>query len=156
MKTPFLIALSLTAVVACGGKVVVEAGTISGSGGAGGTSSTVSTADGPGPTTNVATSVVSVGPSSSVTTGTGMSCDPAYTCAEAITPPEGNPDKLCDGTLAAKQYFLLIQCICVDACAIECGNNICAGDDASTPCKTCIADPGKGCGNQFNECANGL
>jgi hypothetical protein len=153
VKKPFLIALGLTAIAACGGKVVVEAGT----GGAGGTTSTASTADGaPEPGTDVATSVVSVGPSTSVTTGTGMSCDPAYTCAEAITSPEVNPDKLCDNTLAAKLYFVLVQCTCVDACAIECGNNFCAGSDETTPCKTCIVDPQKGCGNQFNACANNL
>jgi hypothetical protein len=156
LKKPFLIALGLTAIAACGGKVVVDAGTSSGAGGAGGTASTVSTADGQDPTTDVATSVVSVGPSSSVTTGTGMSCDPNYTCAEALTGSDGDPSKLCDGTLAAKLYDVLVQCICADVCAIECGNNACAGDEASTPCKTCIGDPAQGCGNQFNDCANNL
>ena len=157
MKKPFLIALGLTAIAACGGKVVVEAGATAGTGGAGGTSSTITTADGtPNPTTDgVTTIAVSVGPSSSaVTTGTGMSCDPTYSCAEAFTPPDGDPSKLCDNTLAAKLYDVLVQCICADICTIECGNNGCIGEDASTPCKSCIVDPGKGCGNQFNDCAN--
>ena len=156
MKKPYLIALGLIAIAACGGKVVVEADPITGTGGAGG-SSTFSTADGAPNTTSDGMSIVasSAGPSTvAATVGSGMSCDPAYSCAEAITPPEGDAGKLCDGTLAAKLYDVLFQCICGDTCAIECGNNICAGDEASTPCKSCIADTTMGCGSQFTDCVN--
>lgn len=162
MKKLFLFALGLAAVAACGGKVVVEADTATGTGGAGGTATTITTADGaPNPTTNVSASAsvsvsVAVVSSSAVTTGSGMGgCDPGYTCAEAITPP-GDPANLCDGTVAAKLYDGLVQCICVDACQIECAGNICSGDDLSPSCKTCITDPMLGCGQAFNECINSL
>jgi len=132
---------------ACGGKVVVDA---SGTGGAGGTSTTFTTADGaPDPTTNV-----SVVASSSVTTGSGGSCDPMYTCAEAITPPDIDPGKLCDGSISAALHDALIQCACVDTCAIQCGNSACVGFDGSDSCKACIQDPAMGCAAQLNACAN--
>lgn len=162
MKKPFLFALGLVAVTvaACGGKVVVESSGASGTGGAGGTSTTLTTADGaPNPVTTVA--AVTVGVSSvaatSVTTGTGTSgCDPSYTCAEAITPPAGDPGKLCDGTPGAKQYDALVQCLCADTCQVECAGSVCIGESSSSSCSACLQDPVKGCKNQFDACANGV
>ncbi len=139
---------------ACGGKVVVESSGASGTGGAGGTGSTFTTADGAPNPTNVTVGVSTVA-ATSVTTGTGASCEPTYTCAEAITPPEGDPGKLCEG-VSAQLYDALAQCVCVDACAIECGANTCAGQATSASCNACLTDPVNGCGNEFNACANDL
>lgn len=130
---------------ACGGKVVVDA---SGSGGAGGTDNTISTADGtPDPTSTG-------GPSSSVTTASGASCDPAYTCAEAITPPGADPGKLCEGSSSAALHDALIQCACVERCPNECGDTACVGIDGSAVCKVCIQDPAFGCMPQVEDCAS--
>jgi hypothetical protein len=159
VKKPFLFALGLVAVAvaACGGKVVVESSGGSAAGGAGGTSSTLTTADGaPDPQSVATVGVGSVTAATSVTTGTGTSaCDPAYTCAEAISPPDGDPSKLCEGQ-HAMLYDLLSQCVCVDACAIECSANACAGLQASGPCTACLQDTANGCGNQFSACANDI
>lgn len=124
---------------ACGGKVVVDA---SDSGGAGGTSP--STADG----------TPDVVASASVTTGSGGACDPAYTCAEAITPPDADPGKLCEGSLSAALHEAMIQCACVDACAFECGDTACLGINGSPSCKACIQDPAAGCVTQLEACVN--
>ena len=128
---------------ACGGKVVVDA---SDTGGAGGTSTAVTTADGAPDASVVA--------SSSVTTGSGGSCDPTYTCVQAITPPDVDPAKLCDGSSSAAFYDALIQCACVDTCAIECGSTACIGIDGSPDCKACIQDPAMGCLPQLDACVN--
>ena len=157
---PFLFALGLVAVAACGGKVVVESSGGSGTGGSGGTSTTLTTADGaPDPVTTVG--VVTVGSSvvaaSSVTTGTGTSgCDPSYTCAEAISPPDGDPTKLCDGTVHAKMYDALVQCVCVDTCQVQCAGSVCSGGSPSATCAACLQDTANGCGNQLAECANDI
>ena len=128
---------------ACGGMVVVDA---SDTGGAGGTSGTFTTADGPpNPTTGVF---------ASVTTGSGGTCDPAYTCAQAITPPDVDPAKLCPGSLSAALHDALIQCACVDTCAIECGDTACTGVDGSPECKACIQDQTMGCLTQLEACIN--
>ena len=161
MKKPFLFALGLVAVAvaACGGKVVVESSGASGTGGSGGTSTTLTTGDGAPDTSAVGvTSVaVAVAVAASVTTGTGTSaCDPTYTCAEAITPPAGDPTKLCDNTLGAKLYDALVQCTCVDTCQIECAGSVCVSSTASATCAACLQDPVNGCGDQFNACANDI
>ena len=156
MKKPFLFALGLVAVTvaACGGKVVVESGT----GGAGGTSTSLTTADGaPDPVTNVA--AVTVGASAvaaaSVTTGTGTTtCDPSNTCAAAITPPDGDPTKLCDNTLSAKLYDALVQCTCVDVCQVQCASSVCISGSPGPTCAECLQDPVNGCGNQLASCTN--
>ncbi len=158
MKKPVLFALGLVAITlaACGGKVVVESSGASGTGGAGGTPSSFTTADGaPDPSTSVAVVAVSAVASTSVTTGTGTTgCDPTYTCAEAITPPEGDPNKLCDNTLSGKAYFGFVQCLCVDKCAVQCAASACAGLMPAPTCVTCLQDPMAGCGIPFADCAN--
>lgn len=164
MKKPFLFALGLAAVTAaaCGGKVVVESSGGTGAGGAGGTASTLTTADGaPGQTSIATVGVSTVGVSTvaatSVTTGSGMGgCDPTYTCAEAITPPSGDPGLLCDNTVHTKLYDTLVQCTCADVCQVECSGSVCIGQPASPSCAKCIQDPMSGCGNQFNACANDI
>jgi hypothetical protein len=129
---------------ACGGKVVVDA---SDTGGAGGMGSSISTADGAPDTTSVVASAA-------VTTGSGGPCDPTYTCAEAITPPDVDPGKLCQGSVSAALYDAMIQCACVDACAFECGDTACVGVNGSPSCKACIQDPATGCLPQLEACAN--
>lgn len=163
MKKPFLFALGLVAVTvaACGGKVVVESSGASGTGGSGGTSTTLTTADGaPDPVTTVG--VVTVGSSvvaasSSVTTGTGTSvCDPSYACAQALDPGIGDPSKLCDGSVHAKLYDALVQCICVNTCQVECTGSVCTSGTPSAACSACIQSTMNGCGNQLNACANDI
>ena len=146
VSKPFLIALGLVTVAACGGKVVVDAPSASAAGGAGGTSTTLTTADG-APNTSAFVAV-------SVTTGSGKPCDPTYTCVAAITPPDIDTSKLCEGSVSAALYDALIQCACVDVCAIQCGGNACLGEDGSPSCTACVSDPVMGCSAQFTACAN--
>jgi hypothetical protein len=165
MKKPFPIALGLVAVTvaACGGKVVVESSGASGTGGAGGTTTTFTTGDGaPNTTANVAvsvsvaavTSVTSVAAATSVTTGTGSDCDPTYTCAQAIAPDNGDPTKLCENTLAGKIYYGLVQCVCVDTCAVQCAESACAGFKPGPTCMICLQDTANGCGMHLADCTN--
>jgi hypothetical protein len=149
VKKPFLIALGLSVVAACGGKVVVDAEATSGTGGAGGTSTTISTSDGaPDPMTDVAASTsVSTVASTSITVGSGMSCT---TCAQAATDPLANPSNLCPQ--AAALYNDLAACVCGGACATQCGANACIGQMPSNVCGSCIKDSAQGCGAQLNAC----
>src|SRR3954470_5634023 len=105
-------ALAAVAVVSCGGKVIVDGLAPNGTGGAGGagqTSSTSSTTSSTHGSTGVAVASSSTG---QMTTGTGGSCDPKYTCAEAITPPIGNPQMLCSGSVADIAFQALLKCTC--------------------------------------------
>jgi hypothetical protein len=159
VKKPFLFALGLVAVTAaaCGGKVVVESSGGTGAGGAGGTASTFTTGDGAPGQTSVATVGVSTVAATSVTSGSGMGgCNPSYTCAEAITPPAGDPALLCDNTVHAKIYDALVQCTCVDVCQVECSGSVCIGQQPSQSCSKCLQDPMTGCGSQFAACANDI
>ena len=90
---------------------------------------------------------------SSGSTGTAM-CDPTYTCSMAITTPDGNPAELCEGT-EKKLFTAYSECTCTGACATACADSACKQLDASTDCKTCLADPTTGCGKEFVACANG-
>lgn len=88
--------------------------------------------------------------------GGGSTCDEAYTCADAIDPDAGDPSKLCEGA-QADLYDALVACTCTGACASACGDNACAeGGTASADCITCLQDTGAGCGNDFQNCANGI
>jgi len=159
VKTPFLFALGLVAVTAaaCGGRVVVESSGATGTGGAGGTPSSFTTADGAPGQTSIATVGVSTVAATSVTTGTGMGgCDPAYTCAEAISPPSGDPGLLCDNTVHAKLYDALTQCVCADVCQVECSGSVCIGQQPGPSCSKCVQDSMSGCGNQFAACSNDI
>jgi hypothetical protein len=85
-----------------------------------------------------------------------MACDANYKCAEAITPPNGDPTKLCDGTVSAMLYDALSKCTCMGACAQDCGASACVQKPADAVCDTCIHDTAAGCGKEFNECSNDL
>jgi hypothetical protein len=162
MKKSFVlvIALAIVPVTACGGKVVVDASNSPGAGGAGGAPIVmVSTSDGPpNPTTNGIVSVAVGSTSNAVTVGAGGApgCGPTYKCAEAITPPDGDPSKLCPGSDSEALYEELLKCICSGSCAMQCGANLCIGDDASASCNQCVFDTAIGCGIEFNDCANDL
>lgn len=88
-------------------------------------------------------------------TGTSM-CDPTYTCAEAITPPDGDGTKVCDGA-AGDAYDAYYKCICepTGACGTVCGMAYCGGTAATAECTTCLQDSSeKGCGKQVDTCSN--
>lgn len=130
---------------ACGGKVVVDAPSTPGTGGAGGAGGEdpFTAADGPpNPTTDA------------VTTGSGATCDPAYTCLDAISLDSLEPEKLCPGSDSKALYDALIQCACTDNCADVCADNACAGFDGSEICKECVADSTSGCAGLLNACVN--
>jgi hypothetical protein len=102
------------------------------------------------------TTVTSGGVGGGTTTGstsTGMACDAKYKCSEAITPPDGDPTKICDMTESATLYDAYYACSCTKDCKTDCGNNACAGKASSDACKTCVQ--GK-CKAQFDACANDL
>jgi hypothetical protein len=73
------------------------------------------------------------------------------TCADFLT---NGGDMLCPQSEAI--YNTLVECVCNGACAGKCNDNACAGQDLTPECQDCITDTNKGCGNEFNECANDL
>jgi hypothetical protein len=88
-------------------------------------------------------------------TGTGSACDPAYTCAEAITPPDNDGTKVCDGP-AGDAYDAYYKCVCdsTGPCGTVCGTAYCTGTPATADCTTCLQDISeKGCKKQADECA---
>jgi hypothetical protein len=122
------------------------------SGGAGGSTSATGA-------TSAATGTASGGTggasgTGTTSTGTAM-CDPTYTCAMAITTPDGNPAELCDG--AEKTAFnALAACTCdTGACATACKDSACVQLEASTDCKACLSNSTTGCGKEFTACATG-
>lgn len=86
--------------------------------------------------------------------GGSTACDPAYTCAEAITPTTGNPAKLCEGP-ARMLFTALSTCTCSGACAMACADSACVSKEPSTPCKICLTNTATGCGKEFDACTNG-
>lgn len=86
--------------------------------------------------------------------GDNTACDPAYTCAEAITPSTGNPALLCDGD-AKVLYTALSSCTCTGACAAACKESACQNDEPSTTCKMCLSNSTTGCGKDFKACTSG-
>lgn len=86
--------------------------------------------------------------------GGSTACDPDYTCAEAIAPLSGNPAQLCEGP--AKMLFTALSaCTCMGACAADCADSSCKGNDPSTACKICLSNTATGCGKEFNACTGG-
>jgi hypothetical protein len=126
--------------------------TTSGTSGTGG--STTSTGDG----TTTTGGVGGGGGAASTATGTGgaPACDPAYTCAEAITPPNGDSSKLCAGA-HTDLFDALSACTCTGACKTACEANICAGKDVTAECTTCLqaSAPG-GCKTELDACSNDI
>jgi hypothetical protein len=118
-------------------------------GGSGGATSSGDTATGTGG---------GAGGAATSTTGNGSggeaACDPAYTCAEAITPSTGNPAELCDNDAKAL-YTALSMCTCSGACAAACKDSACLDNDPSTSCKICLANSTTGCGKELKACTDG-
>ena len=90
-------------------------------------------------------------------TGTGgaPACDPTYTCAEAITPPNGDSKKLCAGP-HTELYDALTACTCTGACKSVCEANVCTGTaDASADCTKCLQSAAPdGCKTELDACSN--
>ena len=98
------------------------------------------------------------GTSTSTATGTGgaSACEMTYTCAEAITPPNGDAKKLCDGP-HGMLYDALHACTCTGACKTACEATACAGMAASADCTKCLqAAAPDGCKKEFDECSNDI
>jgi hypothetical protein len=80
----------------------------------------------------------------------------AYTCHDAITPPDGDPTKLCNG-VHGTTYDLLESCSCggAGACKTDCGDNACMGTSASGACTSCLqtAAPA-GCKAEYDACVD--
>jgi hypothetical protein len=109
--------VALATVSGCGGKVVLDA-TASGEGGAGA---------GPG-------IVLSNGPAPNV--NNTSSCDPAYTCAEAVA-SGGDPALLCHTGKEAQFFVGLVWCACKATCAAAC-SSACAGAMTGSVCIECL------------------
>jgi len=141
----------------CGGKVIVDGLPPNGAGGAGGAGGATTTSG--SMSSNVNTTTVgttgSTGPGQT-STGSGSVCDPNYSCAQAITPPNGDPKLLCPGSQSYNLYQVLLKCTCGGPCAAACSANTCLGQMATPGCIKCVQNPGGGCGNEFKACANDL
>ncbi len=155
MNTRFL-TVTLAAITACSlGACTVETSgstntTATASASATGTGGRSSEATGTGGAGGAATGVGGSGGAG----GDSTACDPAYTCAEAITPNTGNPAKLCDGP-AEMLFTAVSQCTCSGACAMACADSACVIKEPSTPCKICLTNTATGCGKEFDACTNG-
>jgi len=86
----------------------------------------------------------------------GGMCDMAYKCAEAITPPDGDPTKLCDMTTSAMLYDDLAKCTCMGKCQQACMASACMAMPADAACGQCLQDTQAGCGNELQACQNDL
>jgi hypothetical protein len=90
--------------------------------------------------------------------GSGATCDPEYSCALAITPPDGDPTLICDDdTESADAYDAYAECVCSGACAIDCGDtDRCkvGGGSSAGACTDCIQDTNAGCGKEQQACNN--
>lgn len=155
MNRTFLLCLMSAAAVmaSCGGKVLVDGLGPNGPEGVGGAGGAATTTSASHSTSNVVGTTGSTGPAQT-SSSSGPPCDVNYPCAEAITPPIGNPQLLCPGSPAYNFYQALLKCTCGGKCAASCSANTCIGQPATPNCNMCVQDIGKGCGNEFNNCAN--
>jgi hypothetical protein len=71
-----------------------------------------------------------------------------------VSDPTIDPATLCQDS--GVLYDALAKCTCMDACATDCGDSVCAGKSASAACVTCLQDTVNGCGTAFNNCSNDL
>lgn len=87
--------------------------------------------------------------------GGAAGCVKDYTCAEAITPPDGDGTKVCDGP-AGDAYDAYYTCVCeaAGACGTACGAAYCGGTAATAECTACLQNGDTGCGKQVDNCAN--
>lgn len=74
------------------------------------------------------------------------------TCGVFLTDGQG---ELCPG-YSTDLYDSLVNCVCAGACAFQCSDNICTGQNVTPECQNCVVDTAAGCGNEFNECANDI
>lgn len=75
-------------------------------------------------------------------------------CAAVVSDPSIDPNTLCQDSGAL--YDALAKCTCVDSCATDCGDNLCAGGTPADTCIACLQDTVNGCGTQFNDCSNDI
>lgn len=146
--TVMLGGISIFALGAC---TVTGTGTTGSGGGSGGGTTTATT-------TTTTGGVGGSGGSGSTTTGGAGGCDANYTCAEAITPPDGDPGKLCNGP-HGDVYDALVKCTCdaTGPCSSKCGDNSCKGMPASADCTACLqAAAPDGCKTENDACANDI
>lgn len=87
-----------------------------------------------------------------VSTGTGMGGagggGPCIGCLQALS--GGNTSDLCAASLVL--YQNLVDCQCMGACAMACGDNQCMGVLPSMECDACTQDSVNGCGVPQSEC----
>jgi hypothetical protein len=89
-------------------------------------------------------------------TGGAPACDDAYTCSEAISPPDGDPNKLCVGNPHEKVFKAMSECVCTGACMAYCADNFCmASSPPTNDCTACLQSA-TGCKTQFDDCANDI
>jgi hypothetical protein len=139
-------AFTMLALGAC--KVTTTGSSSTGEGGSGTGTTTTGGVGGSGGSGGAATTATG--------TGGAPACDAAYTCAEAITPPNGDAKKLCDGPHGTL-YDALNACTCTGACKTACEATACAGLAASPECTTCLqAAAPDGCKKEFDECSNDI
>ena len=75
---------------------------------------------------------------------------PCRKCSQVY--PNGDPADLCsdNGPPSSETlYESLNDCICVDECASQCGNNACQGGQPAGPCNGCIA---QNCTDELDDC----
>jgi hypothetical protein len=134
-------ALTLFALGACNVKELTTTSTVGGAGG--------------GTTTAGVGGAGGSGGSGATGTGGAAGCDDMYTCGEAITPPDGDASKLCDGP-HGDLYDALNACTCAGACKTQCEANACAGMSASAECTACLQDSVAGCSKEFEACSGDI
>ena len=140
--------ISVFALGAC--TVTGTGSTSTGSGGGTTTATTTTTTGGVGGSGGGTTTTTST-----TTTGGAGGCDAMYTCAEAITPPNGDSTKLCNGP-AGDAYDAYYKCVCdaTGPCGTACGMAYCTGTAPTAECTTCIQDnTDKGCKKEADTCA---
>ena len=151
----FGLLIPAAALAACGGKVLVDGLPPSGAGGAGAGGAAATGSSSHQTTSAIVGGAASTG-SGPTSTASGASCDPNYGCAQAITPPNGDPKLLCPGSMSAILYQALLKCICGGPCAAACAASTCLGQDATPNCIMCVQNPATGCGNEYKACANDI
>jgi hypothetical protein len=122
------LALGLVFYGACGGKAIVDGEPAQGGGGQGGATSSNAVV---GTTTTTTTTTTN----STQDTGVGGS-SMCGSCLDYINGDVQDPDELCRHS---KQLWeVLFECVCQGPCAMQCIDNACNGDEASTECTGCV------------------
>lgn len=90
-----------------------------------------------------------VGGGTGDSSSSGVTCDPTYKCAAAIT--DNDPNKLCKDSDSYKLFEAYDACACTTGCATECQSSFCAGKEAESDCGKCTQDK---CKEAATNCAN--